>query len=171
MSKKSTDPTRLDPYQIDKLSKIPAGFKIGVLQFWLAGASFLLTVLGLPPGFDWLDRLVMLWLVFTLALEFGQNAIVSWMARPGFDANRYLTHELPRKSALSIVATAVLSLLVVLSFHGIASLWVGLGLPTIGDLISESTADPISFGLWYLLFAWAWRLLRGKLKKPIGRKS
>jgi hypothetical protein len=170
MSKKSTDPTRLEPYQIDKLSKIPGGLKIGVLQFWLAGASFLLTVLGLPQAFDWLDRLVMLWLIFTIALEFGQNTIVAWMARPGFEAQRYLTHELPRKSALSIVATALLALLVVLSFHGVVSLWVGLGLLTIGDVISESTADPISFGLWYLLFAWGWRRLRSILKKPIGRR-
>jgi phosphatidylglycerophosphate synthase len=169
MSKKPIESGRPDPYQIDKLAKIPGGVKIGILQFWLAGASFLLTVLGLPQAFDWLDRLVMLWLVLTIAVEFGQNAIVSWMDRPGFDAKRYLTHEINRKSALSIVATAVYALVVVLGFHGLMTLWVGLNLPTIGDLISESTADPISFGLWYLLIATIWRWLRTKLKRPIGR--
>lgn len=171
MSKKPTDPTgRPDPYQIDKLAKLPAGLKIGVLQFWMAGASFLLSVLGLPAAFDGLDRLVMLVLVLTVGIEYIQNTVVSWMDRPGQETLSYLTHEISRKSALSLLATFVYSLLVVTAFYGVVSVWVAVGLPTIGDLISESTADPISFGLWYLAVSWIWRKIRAHLNAPIGRK-
>jgi hypothetical protein len=169
-STKDNGTNRPDPYQIDKLSKVPAGIKIGLLQFWLAGAAFMLTVLGLSAAFDWLDRLVMLTLILTLATEYGSNAIISWMRTDKIDTGKYLPHEFPRKSVTSLLFTGLYVLVIVVSFHFLLEAWVMLGLPSIGDVISESTADPISFGIWFLVVNFVWLRVRTLLKKPIGRR-
>jgi hypothetical protein len=160
----------MDPYQIDSLSKVPAKLKIGFMQFWLAGAVFMITVLGLPQAFDILDRLVVLVLLFTLAMEYGSNSLILWMKNKDFDSTIYLPHEISRKSILSLVATFVYSLIIVVSFHFVLEAWVGAGLLSIGDIISESTADPFSFAIWFLVINSIWIRLRKIIKRPLGRK-
>ncbi|MCK7488639.1 MAG: hypothetical protein MZU97_26430 [Bacillus subtilis] len=87
-----------------------------------------------------------------MAIEYGRNAIITWMATDKLDTEDILTSRIYHASRCLACCLRVCSS-ASLSFHSISSseTWVVLGLPTIGDVISESSADPISFGLWYLV--------------------
>lgn len=173
MSKKSTNKPnnqQPNPYLIDKLAKIPASVKIGFLKFWLAGASFYMTVLALPQAFDWLDRLVMLTLLLTLGVEYVSNTLIIWMNHDKQPTLRFLPHEINRKSIKSLGATLLYSSIIVILFHFALILWVDvLSMPTIGIIISESMLDPFSFGIFFYIFDRLWLFIREKInQKRIG---
>ena len=159
-----------NPYLIDKLAKIPASVKIGFLKFWLAGASFYMTVLALPQAFDWLDRLVMLALLFGLGIEYVSQIIILWMNHDKQPTLYYLAHEVNRKSIKSLFASLLYASIVVVLFHFALLLWVDiLMMPTIGLLISQSVLDPFSFGIFFYLVDRLWIFVRHYLKqKKIG---
>jgi hypothetical protein len=155
MSKKKSN-QKQNPYHVDKFATIPAWFKIEFLKFWIAGASFYLMVFGLPSRFDYLDRMVLLTLILTIGIEYISQTVIKWMANDKDDTSFYLIHEINRKSILSLLATLFyVSIIVVLSQLIIAG-WIALGLTTIGDWISESTLDPFSFAILYMIFDTAW---------------
>jgi hypothetical protein len=163
--KKKTNNNRTNnPYFVDKLASIPPHVKIGFLKFWLAGASFFLTFNGLPYAFDFLDRAVMLFLVLILGIEYISNMIIIWMHTDQIDTKKYLPHEVDRKSFLSFIATAGYLAIMILAIHFTLELWVSIGLPTIGDIMSEQTADPFSFALLFLLYDYIWYTTRGFIK-------
>lgn len=173
MSKKSTNNKhnqQPNPYLIDKLAKIPASVKIGFLKFWLAGASFYMTVLALPQAFDWLDRLVMLALLLSLGIEYISNTLIIWMNNDRQLTLRYLPHEINRKSIKSLGATLLYAMIIVILFHFALILWVDvLAMPTIGIIISESMLDPFSFGIFFYIIDRMWLFMREKInQKRIG---
>ena len=174
MSKKSNkhkEDKKPNPYLVDKFAGIPAHLKIGFLKFWLYGAAFYLTVNALSHRFDLLDRLVVMYLLLVLGIEYISNPIISWMHTDQLDANWYLPHEVPRKSILSLLATAVYAAAIVFLTIVFLDFWVSLRLPTIGDLISESTADPFSFAIIFLLFDYLWINFRQRIKQSFGKKK
>lgn len=168
--KKIKEPTQ-NPYFVDKLASIPAHVKIGFLKFWLAGASFYLTVNGLPQVFDYLDRLVVLTLVLILGIEYISNTMIYWMHTDSIDTKKYLPHEINRKSAKSIGMTALYVIVMMVLFHMTLTLYVGLGMPTIGDILSESTADPFTFGFIFLGYDYLWMLARRNIKQRRKEKN
>ncbi len=157
-----------NPYFIDKFASISPRFKIGFLKFWLAGMTCFLAFMGLPSRFDYLDRIVMYCLLMILGVEYLSNSIIWWMNNDKSNTLKYLPHTFKRRSALSILMTTVYVIIMVVFTHYFLHFWVLLGIPTIGDLISESTVDPFSFAFVYLLFDFIWvksRLLLLRLKK------
>ncbi|MBE0700443.1 MAG: hypothetical protein IH571_02040 [Acholeplasmataceae bacterium] len=163
MSKKSTD-TKQTPYLVDKLSSIPASVKIGFLKFWLVGAVFFAVVNGLPVRFDVLDRLVIYYLLLVLGVEYISNTIILWMDTDQIPTKMHLPHEVNRRSFLSIPATAGYVLIMMLATYFFLEFWVSLSLPTIGDIISQSTSDPFSFALVFLIFDYLWIQARNLIK-------
>jgi hypothetical protein len=170
MSNNQKNQAPQNPYLIDKLAKIPASVKIGFLKFWLAGASFYMTVLALPQAFDWLDRLVALALLFALGIEYVSQTIIMWMNNDKQPTLYYLAHEVNRKSIKSLGATLLYAFIVVIMFHYALLLWVDvLMMPTIGEFISQSVLDPFSFGIFFYLIDRLWIFIRNSIKtKKIG---
>ena len=167
MSKKSTNNQNQqpNPYLIDKLAKVPASVKIGFLKFWLAGASFYMTVLALPQAFDWLDRLVILALLLTLGVEYISNTLIIWMDHDKIPTKHYLPHHVDRKSIKSLFATMLYASIIVTLFHFALIFWVDfLGMPTIGIIISESILDPFSFGIFFYIIDRIWLFLKEQIK-------
>lgn len=164
MSKKKNN-TQPNPYHVDKFATIPAWLKIEFLKFWLAGASFYLMFFGLPQPFDYLDRLVMMILLLTIAVEYLLQLIIVWMNTDKQPTSFYLIHEIKRKSVLSLLATFSYVIIIVGLFHLALNLWLTLGLRTIGDLISESTLDPFSFAIFYMVIDTAWMYIRKAIKQ------
>ena len=165
MSKKSTNNKnqQQNPYLIDKLARVPASVKIGFLKFWLAGASFYMTVLALPGSFDWLDRLVFLGLLLTLGVEYVSNTLIIWMDHDKVPTKHFLPHHVNRKSIKSLLATMLYASIMVVLFHFALILWVDLlGMPTIGIIISESMLDPFSFGIFFYVMDRLWLFIKGK---------
>ncbi len=159
MSKKKNNRNQ-NPYHVDKFASIPAWFKIEFLKFWLAGASFYLVVFGLPQQFDYMDRIVMMTLVLALGVEYLVQNVIKWMNTDKQPTDFYLIHHFKRTSVASLFATLLYVIVIVLLSQLILGLWVSLGLSTIGDWISESTADPFSFAIIYIVFDTAWMFLR-----------
>ncbi len=173
MSKKSTDSGPnggYNPYLVDKLAKIPAWVKCGFMKFWFAGAAFYFCVFGLPATFDYLDKMVFIVLVMTLGVEYLVIPVIRWMKTDDIDTTKHLPHEVRRRSILSLLATGLYVLVIVFMIDRTLALWSGLGLPTIGDLISESPADPFSFGFLFLLFDFIWMQIRS-VGKNLGRRK
>ncbi len=142
--------SRLDPYSIDKLSKIKPGLKVYFIKFWVFGASFLLAMMALPQRFDFLDRLVILILLITLASEYITNIAIRFMHREEAPTLKYLTHPFDSKKWYSIFLTLIYAAILTLATHFIIDFYVKIGGLTIGDLISESTADPFSFAILFI---------------------
>ena len=175
MSKKKNN-NKQNPYHIDKFATIPAWLKIEFLKFWLAGASFYLIVFGLPARFDYLDRMVIMTLIFAIGVEYLVQTITLWMSTDKQPTHFYLIHEINRKSLLSLFATLIYVAIIVVFAQLILQAWTSLGLTTIGDWISESTADPFSFAIIYMVFDTAWLYTRKcfknwRLNKREMRKS
>lgn len=168
MSKKKNN--RQNPYFVDKFASIPARTKIGFLKFWLSGASFYVTVNGLPERFDLLDRLVIMTLILILGVEYISNPIIAWMHHDQNDTKKYLPHQITRRSVFSLLATTVYVIVMVVLTVMFLDIWVAWKLPTIGDIISQSTADPFSFALVFLMFDAAWMFIRRHLTKRLEEK-
>ena len=164
MSKKKNN-QKQNPYHVDKFATIPAWFKIEFLKFWLAGASFYLMVFGMPSRFDYLDRMVMLTILLAVGVEYLTQTIIHWMHTDNQDTSFYLIHDIDRKSILSLLATVLYVAIIVVLSQLIITLWVSLGLNTIGDWISESTVDPFSFAILFMIFDTAWIYLRRFYKR------
>ncbi|MCF7933049.1 MAG: hypothetical protein K9K93_07760 [Acholeplasmataceae bacterium] len=168
MSKKKNNPQ--NPYFVDKFAQIPARTKITFLKFWLSGASFYVTVNGLPERFDLLDRIVLMTLILILGVEYISNPIILWMHQDQSDTKRYLPHLIKRKSIFSLLATALYVIIMVVMTMMFLDLWVSWRLPTIGDIISQSTADPFSFALIFLMFDALWLFGRRHVTKRLEEK-
>lgn len=160
----------MNPYAIDKLAKIPAYLKVGFLKFWLAGACFLLAFYGLPASFAFLDRVVVFGLLLILGVEFITNTLIRWMNKPESDTFKYLPHEINRKSVLSFLGTGLYVAVILVLIHFTLVLWNLLGLVTVGELLSEASIDPISFGLLFLLFDTIWVAIRKQIKKWLKKR-
>jgi hypothetical protein len=169
--KKNKDSEKLNPYFIDKLASVPAYLKIGFLKFWLAGASFLLAIYGLGARFDLLDRLVVFALIMILGVEYLTNTVILYMNKPDSPTTFYLPHEVNRKSFLSFFATAIYVAVMLLCIHFFLELWTSLGLITLGEILSESSIDPISFGLLFVAFDLLWINARKLIKKLLRRQK
>lgn len=168
MSKKSKieENRRPDPYAVDKLAGIPAWIKIGLLKFWVYGAVYYFIVFTLGGSLHFLDLWAVQLGVMILAIEYIGNTLIVWMHTDGKPTKPYLPHEINRKSIWSLLATALYATLLFTVVQLILLLWVDVwGLPTIGNLISESTADPITFSLLFLGLDTLWILSRNALKK------
>ena len=163
MSKKSTS-KKTNPYFVDKFASISPTFKIQFLKFWIVGAAFLLTVNGLPAAFDFLDRMVVFYFVLVLGYEYIVNKIIWWMNTDQNKTLRFLPHQIAPIKGRSILLTAVYLLVIVLLSYFFLESWVSFGMPTIGDLISESTTDPFSFSLVFLLFDYIWMKIRATIR-------
>ncbi len=159
MSKKKNS-SKQNPYHVDKFATIPAWFKIEFLKFWLAGATFYLVFFGLPQQFDYLDRLVMSALVLTIGLEYLVQNIIRWMHTDKEPTTFYLIHDIKKQSVFSLLATLLYASIITIIFHLSLTTWLSLGLMTIGTLISESTLDPFSFAIVFLVVDTAWMFAR-----------
>ncbi len=168
--KNKQEEQKLNPYSIDKLSKIPAYLKIGFLKFWLAGACFLLTFYGLGAVFAFWDRVVIFALLLILGVEYVSNTLIIWMNKPESSTLKYLPHEVNRKSFLSFLATALYVMVMLVLINYAMELWAWIGIATIGELLSEATIDPISFGLLFVLFDYIWITIRKLIKKQMQRR-
>ncbi|HRY77956.1 MAG TPA: hypothetical protein P5154_04250 [Candidatus Izemoplasmatales bacterium] len=167
MSKKSKieAPKRPDPYAVDKLAVIPAWLKIGFLKFWVYGAVYYFIVFTLSGTLHFLDLWAVQLGVMILAIEYIGNTLIVWMHTEAKPTLKYLPHEINRKSVWSLLATALYTTLLFVVVQLTLLLWVDVwGLPTIGDLISESTADPITFSLLFLALDTLWVASRNAMK-------
>lgn len=174
MSKKSMNDDnqkRQNPYLIDKLAKIPGWLKIGFLKFWAVGMAFYLTFFGLPARFDYLDRLVVFGLILVLAYEYMVIPIIHFMDTDERPTAFYLPHQIKRKSILSFLVTAAYIGVIVTLSHFVVVFWVGLGLKTIGELLTESPADPFTFALLFLIFDLVWLFLRHLILRLRAKKG
>lgn len=174
MSKKSKSEAgkRPDPYAIDKLAMIPPAWKVGFLKFWLYGAVYYFIVFTLAGSLDYLDLLAVLYGVLVLGIEYLGNTLILWMHTDERPTTKFLPHEIQRKSMWSLLATAGYTLVVFVAVNLTLYLWVDiLGMPTIGQLISEATADPITFSLIFLFYDFLWITLRGFLRKKTRKKD
>ena len=172
MSKKKNN-NQLNPYHVDKFSTISPKFKIWFLKYWLAGAAFYLAILGIPStNVDYLDRVVMLMIILALGLEYVGYTIILWMDRKELPTKMYLAHEIPRKKALSIFATLLYAIVITILILLTLELWVGiLHLKTIGSIISDSEADPFTFGFLFIFYDYLWMKFRLFFKKIKGKKQ
>lgn len=162
------DGSEVDPYSIDGLARIPNWIKIVFVKFWVVGAAFLFVVMGLSPDiFDTLDKLVLLILITTLGIEYISNTLIIFIDKPERRALHHLSHEFKRKSFYSLPITLIYSAIMVLTTHFTLDFLVRLGMPTIGDLISESTADPITFAIIFLIYDTIYIFIRIGIKKLI----
>lgn len=173
MSKKSKTEGRLDPYAVDWLGKVPPGIKTALLKFWLYGACFFFIVFTpIASTLDWLDLMGVLYGVLVLAIEYLGNTLILWMDTPDKPTRKYLPHEINRKSFLSLLGTAgyvlVVFVLVNLTLYLLFDVW---GLPPLGLALSESTADPITFGVLFLLYDFLWITLRSLAKKALAKRK
>lgn len=139
--------SKQDPYSIDKLANIKPWIKVYFIKFWIFGAAFLLAMMSLPQNFDILDRLVILTLLITLGSEYISNVAIRFMDRKESSTLKYLTHPFESKRWYSIFITLIYAATLTFLTHFIIDFYVKIGGLTIGDLISESTADPITFSL------------------------
>ncbi|MDD3113795.1 MAG: hypothetical protein WC339_05360 [Candidatus Izemoplasmatales bacterium] len=163
MSKKSMNndgEKRQNPYLIDKLAKIPAWLKIEFLKFWAVGMAFYLTFFGLPVRFDYLDRMVVFALILILAMEYLVIPVIYFMGHEEHPTDFYLPHHIKRKSILSFLGSALYVAIIVTLSHFIVTWWVKLGFKTIGDVLTESPADPFTFAFLFLILDLAWLFLR-----------
>lgn len=173
MSKKSKTEGHPDPYAVDRLGGISPAVKTAFLKFWLYGACFFFIVFTPVASYlDWLDLLGVLYGVLVLAIEYLVNTLIVWMGTPDKPTAKYLPHEVNRKSALSLLATAgyvlVIFILVNLTLY---LLFDVLGLPTLGLTISEATADPITFAILFLFYDFLWITIRGRLKRALAKRK
>jgi hypothetical protein len=153
-------PKRQNPYLIDQLAKIPNWLKIGFLKFWSVGMAFYLTFFGLPARFDYLDRMVVFVLILILAYEYLVIPVIRFMNTLEKPTYFYLPHTIKRKSVLSFLGTAVYIVALIVLIHYTVVIWVGWGFPTIGDLLTESPADPFTFALLFLWYDSFWMGIR-----------
>ncbi|MDR2822398.1 MAG: hypothetical protein LBV58_02465 [Acholeplasmatales bacterium] len=164
MSKKKNDKKVRDgqistnAYHVDGLAKLPLWFKCQFIKFWVGSASFFLTFMTVD--LDFLDQLVVLLLIFTLATEFVSNLVIRQMALSNKDANYYLPHFIRSKSVFSMFATLLFCGIIEAISVLILSKWVSLGLPTLGNILGETELDPFSFGFIYLLLDYIYRRVR-----------
>ena len=166
MSKKKIN-QNLDPYAVDKFATISANFKIWFLKFWIAGAVFYVVVLGIPTiRVDYLDRVVLLILIMTLAYEYIGYTIIIWMDRKDRPTKYHLPHHVTRRKAGSLFATGLYITVITTLVLLFLEVWVGiLGFKTIGDILNNATSDPFTFGLIFILFDYLWILVRRLFKK------
>jgi hypothetical protein len=171
--KKNRDSSdRPNPYFIDKFASIPARYKIGFFKFWIAGMTFFLSFYGLGISFDYLDRFVIWILLMVLSVEYFVIPVINWMHTADHGTERFLPHQIKRKSILSLLATMIYIIIIATSIHFTLYLWVDvLEFRTIGDIISESTADPFTFGVLYLLYDIVWCRVRMMIVKWKRRKE
>lgn len=138
-----------EPYLIDKFSKIPSYVKIGFLKFWISGALFLFIINGLK--IEIFDKIAVLYLVLVLAYEYLVFPLIKSMNYKGNDTKKYLLHEFRSNSVFSLILTAIFVLIIIIiSFFTLEFLVRYLF--TFGMIMSESDADPISFGLIFLFY-------------------
>ncbi len=165
MSKKSNkDKKEFNPYAIDRFATISPKLKIGFLKFWIVGASFFLSIFGLPQKYDFLDRMVVFWLLLVLMFEYIGFTIINWMHNDEVNTKKYLPHEINRKSILSILATGLYIFIMLILVHYFVDTWVYYGIPTFGTIMSETSIDPITYALVFLLFDFIWLKVRNTIK-------
>jgi hypothetical protein len=98
--------------------------------------------------------------------------VINWMHTADHGTERFLPHQIKRKSILSLLATMIYIIIIATSIHFTLYLWVDvLEFRTIGDIISESTADPFTFGVLYLLYDIIWCRVRMIIVKWKRRKE
>lgn len=152
MSKKQEDPKVLSPYQIDKLSKIPAGLKIGFLKFWTGGAAFMLAFASLMPNFDTLDRYVFLILILAIAGEYLIQNVIRWMENDKVKTQQYLQYKV-KKSYLGVWVSFVFHLVVVTIIYYLTEYIIGPYHLSIDSLLfgKSNSIGPFTFGILYFL--------------------
>jgi putative flippase GtrA len=157
-------PTEFNPYQIDKLSKIKPGVKIGFLKFWISGAAFFLTFTAIQT--DILDLMFALLLILTLSVEYITNKVIVWMDNDRGNTLQYLPHHVKRKSMLSLFATmGYVAVMIVSSYFLIEGL-MSIGIPSIGMIMfgfDNTGIDPITFGLVFWLMDFFWLVVKNFL--------
>ena len=162
-----------NPYAIDKLSNIKPGVKIGFMKFWFSGAAFFITFTALAvDSYDILDRFVLLVLILTLAVEFISNKVIVWMNNDKQPTLRYLPFYIKRSSILSLIASLIYVILMVIAIYYFIELFMMIGIPSVGMLMfgfDNTGIDPITFGIVYWLIDLLWITLKevilNKLKK------
>lgn len=172
--KKTTleDGTEVDPYSIDKLQTIPVILKILLIKFWVVGAAFLFVVMGLrPETFDTLDKLVLLILIITLGIEYISNLAISFMDRPEKPIKHHMSHDFNKRKFYSLFVTLLYATVMVLLTHFTLEFLVRMGMKTIGDFISESTADPFTFAIIFLIYDMLYIYLRIGIKSIIHKNK
>ena len=149
-----------NPYGIDKLANIKPGIKIGFMKFWFSGAAFFVTFTALAVDtYDILDRFVLLVLILTLAVEFISNKVIVWMNNDKQPTLHYLPFQIKRNSILSLVASFLYVIIMVLAIYYTVELLMMVGIPSIGMLMfgfDNQGIDPITLGLLYFSIDWLW---------------
>lgn len=168
--KNKKETPEFDPYKIDRFAGIDPRIKIFFLKFWVVGASFYVVVYGLPQRFDYLDRMVVFWLILTLAIEYISNTIILWMHTDHTDTKKYLPHEINRKSMKSLMVTMLYVLIILVLTHYFIDTLTYYGIPTIGVFISESSIDPFTIAFVFLFFDYIWLRIR-KTSSAIRREN
>lgn len=176
MSKSKNNPNKNDgfnPYGIDKLSNIKPGVKIGFMKFWLSGAVFFMSFTALSASvYDVLDRMLFLFLLLGLGIEYIINKVIIWMNNDNQKTLKYLPFHLKRSSMLSLFASMGYAAIMILASYFFIELIMSIGIPSIGMIMfgfDYKAVDAISFGLVYLGFDYIWVLAKNylllKLKK------
>ena len=123
-------------------------------------------------SYDILDRFVLLVLILTLAVEFISNKVIVWMNNDKQPTLRYLPFYIKRNSILSLIASLVYVILMVIAIYYFIELFMMIGIPSVGMLMfgfDNTGIDPITFGIVYWLIDLLWITLKevilNKIKK------
>ncbi|MDY0209974.1 MAG: hypothetical protein RBQ91_01025 [Acholeplasma sp.] len=163
MSKLKNNPDKnngYNPYGIDKLSNVKPSVKIGFMKFWLSGAVFFLSFTALSASaYDVFDRMVFLFLLLGLGIEYIMNKVIIWMNNDNQPTLKYLPFHLKRTSIFSLLASMGYAAIMILSSYFLIEWIMSIGIPSVGMIMfgfDYKAVDPISFGLIYWLMDFIW---------------
>ncbi len=140
----------LDPYNIDKVSKIPYGVKLYFLKWWSGGAVFFLVGFGLNiAGYD---LIFLLGLLMGLCNEYVVHRLIKWMSEPE-QYKKYVM--VPFTSFVSLFVNLLYGMVLSVSAFGVYALLRVLATTLISDTLIVPV-EPLFFGLiclgWDRLF-------------------
>ncbi len=135
----------LDPYKIDKLSKVPYGVKLNFVKWWTGGAAFFMIGFGL--NINGYDLIFLLGLFLGLFNEYISNRLIKWMSEEDQFKRYVMISQINFKSLfLNVLYGLGLSISVFLIYVGLNAV---LGLITNNGFTIPY--EPVLFGLLILL--------------------
>ncbi|MDE6372947.1 MAG: hypothetical protein K2L72_00435, partial [Clostridia bacterium] len=118
----------LDPYKIDKLSRVPTWIKALFVKFWFAGAVCYFIILGLGRVVpDALDQAVLAGAVLGVFTDLFVNPIFRYMESSEKEYNNYMMFPFPFKKFwtffTNIIYYILVGLVVMLMYSGVNQLF------------------------------------------------
>lgn len=144
----------LQPYQYDKLAKIPSFWKILLLKWWASGATFFFTFS--VAGVAELDKLILSWLILAIVIEYLIQKVIYWMSNDKDKTERFLAYRFERKKVINLVCALVYSAaMIFLIYFLVENVFQTYTLDRI-FFPDAYGVGPIMFGTLYVLLDLLW---------------